>query len=99
MESNSAPSPLPPEVLASYAGGREARRLAEGHVLLERAHTEELVGRFLPPPPARVLDVGGGPGAYALVMAAPGYEVTPVDPVSLPVEQARRAAATGPSDS
>jgi len=33
------------------------------------------------------------------VMAAPGYEVTPVDPVPLPVEQARRAAATGPSDS
>jgi len=94
MESNSAPSPLPPEVLASYAGGREARRLAEGHGLLERGRTEELLGRFLPPPPARVLDVGGGPGAHALVMAAPGYEVTPGGSGAAP----RRAGATGGCD-
>lgn len=44
-------------------------------------------------PPARVLDVGGGPGAYATWLAADGYTVDLIDPVPLHVQQARQAAA------
>ena len=33
----------------------------------------ELLGRFLPAPPAVVLDVGGAAGAYALPLADQGY--------------------------
>jgi 2-polyprenyl-3-methyl-5-hydroxy-6-metoxy-1,4-benzoquinol methylase len=39
---------------------------------------ERLQGR-LPPPPARVIDVGGGTGALAVPLAAAGYEVTLID--------------------
>jgi hypothetical protein len=60
---------------------------------LERVRTEELIARFLPPAPATVLDVGGGPGAYAVWLARRGYAVHLVDPVELHVEQAREASA------
>ncbi len=57
----------------------------------------ELLGRLLPRPPARLLDVGGGPGTYAAPLARRGYRVHLVDPVPLHVEQARHAAGTGPA--
>jgi len=47
-----------------------------------------LLDRLLPAPPARVLDVGGGPGTYAAPLARRGYQVHLVDPVPLHVEQA-----------
>src|SRR5215203_1900883 len=52
-----------------------------------------LLRRHLPPVPARVLDVGGGPGAYARWLADLGYDVYLVDPVPLHVEQATAAAS------
>jgi ubiquinone/menaquinone biosynthesis C-methylase UbiE len=58
--------------------------------------TRELLSRLLPAPPATVLDVGGAAGAYALPLAAEGYEVHLVDPVALHVEQARAASAAQP---
>jgi len=57
----------------------------------------ELLARLLPPPPARLLDVGGGPGTYAAPLARRGYRVRLVDPVQLHVEQARQAAGSGPA--
>ena len=48
---------------------------------LERVRSQELLLRHLPPAPARVLDVGGGPGVYAAWLASLGYEVTLVEPV------------------
>lgn len=56
---------------------------------LEFERTLELLGRFLPPAPAQVLDVGGGPGQYSAWLAERGYDVLLVDPVPLHVEQAR----------
>ena len=50
---------------------------------------------YLLAPPAVVLDVGGGPGAYAVWLAGLGYEVALVDPVELHVTQARAAGARG----
>jgi ubiquinone/menaquinone biosynthesis C-methylase UbiE len=34
----------------------------------------------LPPPPARVLEIGAGDGELAAVLSAAGYEVTAIDP-------------------
>ena len=86
---------LAPEMLAYYAGGTEARRLFVERGNLERVRTQELLLRHLPPPPGVVLDVGGGPGAYAHWLANCGYEVHLIDPVPLHVEQARQASLAG----
>jgi SAM-dependent methyltransferase len=84
-----------PEIAGFYALGHEAERLwTWGR--LERVRTQELLARFLPPAPATVLDVGGGPGAYAVWLAHRGYAVRLVDPVELHLEQAREASARQP---
>jgi ubiquinone/menaquinone biosynthesis C-methylase UbiE len=81
-----------PAIAAYYARGEEQGRLADLS-RLEFLRTRVLLSRFLPPPPASVIDVGGGPGAYALPLAAEGYEVHLVDPTPLHVEQATEASA------
>jgi len=45
----------------------------------EFAVTMRALADHLPPPPARVLDCGGGPGRYAIELARQGYEVTLFD--------------------
>jgi ubiquinone/menaquinone biosynthesis C-methylase UbiE len=81
---------LDPEAVAYYEEGREKDRLRTiGR--LEFLRTQELLARFLPAPPARVLDVGGGAGIHALPLLERGYEVHLVDPMPLHVEQARAA--------
>jgi ubiquinone/menaquinone biosynthesis C-methylase UbiE len=87
---------LPLEILQHYELGLEAARLSTGKNQLERARTQELLARYLPPPPAVVLDVGGGSGVYACWLAARGYTVHLVDAVPLHVEQARAASARQP---
>ncbi len=85
-----------PEILRHYAAGDELDRLFRGRSQLERVRTQELLARHLPPPPAAVLDVGGGPGVYACWLAAQGYEAHLIDPVPLHVAQARQAAQERP---
>jgi SAM-dependent methyltransferase len=75
------------EIVAHYAGGRERGRLT-AEPSLELLRTRVLLERFLPPPPARVLDVGGGSGVHASWLAGRGYQVHLIDPVPLHVEQA-----------
>ena len=58
-----------------YMSGIERDRLIERGDRLELVRTLELLDQVLPPPPARVLDVGGGPGPYATRLARAGYEV------------------------
>ena len=72
-----------------YAAGRERERL--GSLPLERDRTQRLLERFLPPPPARVADVGGGPGHYAAWLTEHGHEVVLLDPMPLHLEQAAEA--------
>jgi SAM-dependent methyltransferase len=60
---------------------------------LELVRTQDVIGRFAPPAPARVLDVGGGPGVYASWLAGLGYDVTLVDPVPRHLDQARAVAS------
>ncbi len=53
------------EILSYYEGFDENDRLTTGAGQLEFARMQELVQRSLSPPPALVLDVGGGPGRYS----------------------------------
>jgi ubiquinone/menaquinone biosynthesis C-methylase UbiE len=71
-----------------YGAGVEEGRLDRGTSSLEFERTKELIDRFLPPPPASLLDVGGGPGAYSAWLAQRGYRTHLIDPVPLHVEQA-----------
>jgi ubiquinone/menaquinone biosynthesis C-methylase UbiE len=80
-----------------YERGRERERLTRDGGTLELIRTQELLQRYLPPPPADVLDVGGGPGVYAAWLALAGYRVHHIDPVPRHVAQAVAAAATQPA--
>lgn len=64
------------------------RLVRSGHGQLEFARTQELLRRHLPPPPGRLLDVGGGTGAHARWLAADGYDVHLIDPVPEHIHQA-----------
>ncbi len=73
---------------AYYGRGEERDRLAtDARGVLEFQRTVEIVGRHLPEPPARVADIGGGPGRYALWLAGLGYEVEHRDLMPLHVRQ------------
>ncbi|MFJ3904759.1 class I SAM-dependent methyltransferase [Streptomyces sp. NPDC090025] len=82
-----------PEIIAFYSETiNESERLtgsADG--ALEMIRTQELLLRHLPVAPARVLDIGGGPGAHARWLIRDGYAVDLVDPVPRHVEEARAA--------
>ena len=84
------------EIAHYYDRGREAQRLLGAEGELEFVRTKEIISRHLPGPPAVVLDVGGGPGAYACWLAHMGYEVHLIDPVPLHLEQARQASQNQP---
>ena len=84
---------IDPEIRAYYERGGEEGRLHGGFPSgsLELERTREILGRYLPPAPLEILDVGGGPGVYAAWLANRGDRVHLVDPVPLHVEQARAA--------
>jgi ubiquinone/menaquinone biosynthesis C-methylase UbiE len=81
-----------PEIRAYYERNDERGRLASGARRVEFLRVRDLLKRYLPSPPATVLDVGGGAGVYAIPLAADGYEVHLIDAVPLLVEQAGQAA-------
>lgn len=79
-----------------YELGKESERLAssaQGRLEFER--TQEILLRALPPAPATIADIGGGPGRYALWLASLGYQVLHRDVMPLHVEQLREAAGPG----
>lgn len=57
--------------------GNEWERLSRHRT--EFAVTLRALSDHLPPPPAAILDIGGGPGKYAIELARFGYSVTLVD--------------------
>jgi SAM-dependent methyltransferase len=96
------PSAMPPSnavdkeeavVRAYYERGEERERLSDGRGQLEFLRTTEIVGRNLPPRPAVIADIGGGPGRYALWLASLGYQVEHRDLMPLHVNQLRVDAA------
>jgi len=84
------------KILDHYASGYEATRLTIGGGQLERERTRELLSRFLPPAPATILDIGGGPGDHACWLARQRYQVHLMDIVPLHVEMARAASRQQP---
>jgi len=79
------------DVAAHYELGLEADRLDEPLGIVEFVRTLEVTERVLPPAPATVADIGGGPGRYALWLADRGHDVVHRDLVQLHVEQVRAA--------
>jgi ubiquinone/menaquinone biosynthesis C-methylase UbiE len=67
----------------------EKDRLSRGLGQLEAERTRIIIKRFLAPPPANILDVGGGAGVYAFWLAAEGHNVTLIDYTPKHVEQAK----------
>src|SRR5690242_6140119 len=93
-----APRPqFPKEIARYYQEVAEEGRLAAGPAQLEFARTKEVVLRYLSPPPATILDVGGAAGAYALWLAERGYQVHLIDPVPRLVGEARRRSEASPN--
>ena len=55
--------------------------------------TMRAISEFLPAAPAKLIDIGGGPGRYAITLAQRGYRVTLVDLSSGSLELAKQKAA------
>ncbi len=94
-ETNSQKPSLEP-VQTYYEASDEANRLLVDGGQLELVRTQELILRYLPPPPGEVFDIGGGAGIYACWLAKLGYDVHLVDIVPLHIEQAQAASSAQP---
>jgi ubiquinone/menaquinone biosynthesis C-methylase UbiE len=79
-----------------YESVDEDGRLSLGYGQLEWARTLDILGRYLPLPPAVIYDVGGGSGVYAFWLARKGYKVHLVDPVAKHIRQAWQASLSQP---
>jgi ubiquinone/menaquinone biosynthesis C-methylase UbiE len=78
------------DVVNYYTRFAEESRLETGSAQLEFERTKELLLRFLPAPPAQIVDVGGASGSYAFWLASLGYSVHLVDATPRLVEDAAR---------
>jgi 2-polyprenyl-3-methyl-5-hydroxy-6-metoxy-1,4-benzoquinol methylase len=70
-----------PQIVRYYQEFDENARLRGAHGELEFVRSMDLLGRHLPPAPARVLDIGGATGPYSEALAGRGYETHLVDPM------------------
>ena len=95
MHANSE-SPKREDIAKHYESGYEEHRLNTDSGELDRERSRELLQRFLPPAPATILDVGGGPGGHACWLAKQGYEVHLIDVTALHVELAKAASHRQP---
>ncbi|MFC0622785.1 class I SAM-dependent methyltransferase [Kribbella deserti] len=86
-------SPVAGEILSHYTERwDESQRLSstlKGN--LERARLHDYLAQHLPATPARVADIGGGPGVHARWMQDQGYSVALLDPVQRHIDQAKAA--------
>jgi SAM-dependent methyltransferase len=74
----------------------EAYASVKGHVRTYVLHQQLL--EHLPPPPASVLDVGGGAGHQSFPLAQAGYDVTVLDPSPAMLDKARQRLQRLPDD-
>jgi S-adenosylmethionine-dependent methyltransferase len=74
----------------------EAYASVKGYVRTYVLHQQLL--EHLPPPPAAVLDVGGGAGHQAFPLAQAGYEVTLLDPSPAMLKKARERLERVPDE-
>ena len=80
---------LEPEIGDHYASVPEDDRITAGLGRMELLRTQEVLRRYLPSPPAAVVDIGGGAGVHARWLSEAGYRVHLIDPVPRHVEAAR----------
>ncbi|MCL6641953.1 MAG: class I SAM-dependent methyltransferase [Candidatus Bipolaricaulota bacterium] len=80
------------EVEAFYDRGAQYEWERLEHHRTEFAVTLRALKDYLPPVPAKILDVGGGPGRYAIALAQLGYEVTLFDLSQSCLELAKQKA-------
>lgn len=78
-----------------------AERFVDGHygTLRGRVRTyviDQHLRAHLPPPPATLVDVGGGAGHQSIPLARRGYDVTIVDPSAAMLERAEAALGREP---
>jgi S-adenosylmethionine-dependent methyltransferase len=74
----------------------DAYASVKGHVRTYVLHHHLL--EHLPPPPAPVLDVGGGAGHQSFPLAEAGYDVTLLDPSPAMLDKARQRLARLPAE-
>jgi SAM-dependent methyltransferase len=74
----------------------DAYATVKGHVRTYVMHQQLL--EHLPPPPATVLDVGGGAGHQSFPLARAGYEVTVLDPSQAMLDKARERLERLPAE-
>src|ERR1700744_4062003 len=72
----------------------EAYASVKGYVRTYVLHQQLL--EQLPPPPASVLDVGGGAGHQSFPLAQAGYDVTLLDPSAAMLDKARQRLGRRP---
>ena len=85
------------DILHYYQSTDESERLQREESELELLRTREILARFLPPVPAEVLDVGGGPAVHSLWLAELGYRTYLVDLVPRHIQQARALERVSPA--
>ena len=81
-------------ILGHYQAIREEERITAGLGQLELVRTQEILRRHLPPPPARILDIGGATGVHAAWLAEDGYNVHVVDIAPRHVEMVKRTLSS-----
>jgi SAM-dependent methyltransferase len=82
----------PPDELRSFYQRYDERgRLQRSDGRVEFLRTCEIALDVLPPPPAVVADIGGGPGVYATWLGEHGYSVVLRDVMPFHIEQAQHA--------
>ena len=90
-----------PETIASildyYEKTDEAARLQRLESELELLRTRDILARNLPPAPAEVIDVGGGPAVHSFWLAGLGYSIHLVDIVPKHIELAEKLALHYPN--
>ena len=79
-----------------YDNFAEGERLFTGLGQLEMERTKLILNRYLPNPPAKILDIGGATGVYSLWLARKGYEVHLIDQSDKLVRQAKQASQNQP---
>ena len=79
-------------ILDYYDATDEASRLQRLESELELLRTRDILIRNLPPAPADVIDVGGGPAVHSYWLSSMGYRTHLVDLVPKHIEQAKQAA-------
>ena len=80
------------EIENFYTKTSEEARLQLGLGPLEFERNKDLIQRYLPTTKGVILDVGGGPGAYAEWLSGMGYTVHLIDPVPKHIKQATKRA-------